>query len=137
MPRRKNADGLTSSLQQVQKQAQALLISLRREILAKEQELLDLKSEEASLGRLTGSRVTPAARVAAPQAAAPAARASRGGRVNWRSVLEQVPKQFKAAQVRDIRGLKGKRPSEIFAAITRWIEGGTVKRKARGLYERI
>lgn len=134
MPRRKNADGLTSSLQQVQKQAQALLISLRREILAKEQELLDLKSEEASLGRLTGSRVTPAARVAAPQAAAPA---SRGGRVNWRSVLEQVPKQFKAAQVRDIRGLKGKRPSEIFAAITRWIEGGTVKRKARGLYERI
>ena len=136
MPRRKNADGLTSSLNQVQKQAQALLISLRKEILAKEQEL-HLKNEEASLGRLTGSRATPAARVAAPKAAAPAARASRGGRVNWRSVLEQVPKQFKAAQVRDIRGLKGKRPSEIFAAITRWIEGGTVKRKARGLYERI
>jgi len=38
--------------------------------------------------------------------------------------LEQLPKQFKAAEVREIRGLKGKRPSEIFAAITRWIEGG-------------
>jgi hypothetical protein len=141
MPRRKNADGLTSSLQQVQKQAQALLISLRKEILAKERELLHLKNEEASLGRLTGvvSGAPTAAKTSAPKSAAtaPATRAARGGRVNWKSVLEQLPKQFKAAEVRDIRGLKGKRPSEIFAAITRWIESGHVKRKARGVYERI
>jgi hypothetical protein len=140
MPRRKNADGLTSSLQQVQKQAQALLISLRKEILAKERELLHLKNEEASLGRLTGVvSVTPAVKTSAPKSAAtaPATRAARGGRVNWKSVLEQLPKQFKAAEVRDIRGLKGKRPSEIFAAITRWIESGNVRRKARGIYERI
>jgi hypothetical protein len=141
MPRRKNADGLTSSLQQVQKQAQALLISLRKEILAKERELLHLKNEEASLGRLTGvvSGAPTAAKTSAPKSAAtaPATRAARGGRVNWKSVLEQLPKQFKAAEVRDIRGLKGKRPSEIFAAITRWIESGNVRRKARGLYERI
>jgi hypothetical protein len=51
--------------------------------------------------------------------------------------LEQLPQQFKAAEVREVRGLKGKRPSEIFAAITRWIEGGIVRRKARGLYERV
>jgi hypothetical protein len=137
MPRHKNTQGVTSAVQQVQKQAQALLVSLRKEILVKERELLRLKNEEASLGRLTGSRVTPIARFAAPKTSAAATRASRGGRINWRSVLEQLPKQFKAAEVRDIRGLKGKRPSEIFAAITRWIEGGTVKRKARGLYERI
>ena len=140
MPRRKNADGLTSSLQQVQKQAQALLISLRKEILAKERELLHLKNEEASLGRLTGVvSATPAAKMTTLKSAAtaPATRAARGGRVNWKLVLEQLPKQFKAAEVRDIRGLKGKRPSEIFAAITRWIESGHVKRKARGLYERI
>jgi hypothetical protein len=137
MPRRKNAEGMTSALQQVQKQAQALLVSLRKEIQTKERELLHLKNEEASLGLLTGSRMTPAGRNAAPKAAAPADRASHGGRINWRSVLEQLPKQFKAAEVREVRGLKGKRPSEIFAAITRWIEGGTVKRKARGLYERI
>ncbi|HEY1852164.1 MAG TPA: hypothetical protein VGG60_14140 [Candidatus Binataceae bacterium] len=137
MPRRKNAEGVTSALLQVQKQAQALLVSLRKEIQAKERELQHLKSEEASLGRLTGARITSSARVAAPKASVAAGRTSRGGRINWRSVLEQLPKQFKAAQVRDIRGLKGKRPSEIFAAITRWIEGGTVKRKARGLYERI
>ncbi len=136
MPRPKKADGVTSALQQVQKQARALLINLRKEILAKEQELLHLKNEEANLGRLTGS-ATNSARVVAPKATTMASRATSGGRVNWRSVLEQLPKQFKAAEVRDIRGLKGKRPSEIFAAITRWIEGGTVRRKARGLYERI
>ncbi|MGC1342763.1 MAG: hypothetical protein WA854_10570 [Candidatus Binataceae bacterium] len=48
-----------------------------------------------------------------------------------------MPKQFKASDVRGVRGLKGKRPSEIFAAITRWIDGGMAKRKSRGLYERI
>jgi len=134
MPRRKNADGVTSALRQVQKQAQALLISLRKEIHAKEQELRHLKDEEASLGRLTGARI---ARAAAPKAGAPAPRAARGGRINWRTVLEQLPKQFKASDIRVIRGLKSKRPSEIFAAITRWIEGGTVKRKTRGIYERV
>jgi len=137
MPRQKKAEGMSAALHQVQKQAQALLINLRKEILAKERELLHLKNEEASLGRLTGSRVTSAARITAPNGSAPSARGSRVGRINWKSVLEQLPKQFRAAEVRDIRGLKGKRPSEIFAAITRWIEAGTVRRKARGLYERI
>ena len=135
MPRRKNAGGVSSALRQVQKQAQAILISLRKEIRAKEQELLHLKSQETNLGRLTGPGATRVA--AAAKAPAVASRGPRGGRVNWRAVLEQLPKQFKAADIRDIRGIKGKRPSEIFAAITRWIEAGTVRRKARGLYERV
>jgi hypothetical protein len=58
------------------------------------------------------------------------------GRINWRTVLGQLPKQFKASDIRKLRGLKDKRPSEIFAAITRWIEASLVKRKARGQYER-
>jgi hypothetical protein len=71
--------------------------------------------------------------------AKPAARGGSGGtaRVNWRTVLEQLPKQFRAANVHTVRGLKNKQPSEIFAAITRWTESGAVKRKDRGLYERI
>jgi hypothetical protein len=135
MPRRKNTGNVTSALLQVQKQAQAILVSLRKEIRAKEQELVQLRSQEANLGRLAGSGAT---RAAAPSKAptAPTGRA-RGGRVNWRAILEQLPKQFKAVDIRDIRGAKGKRPSEIFAAITRWIEAGSVKRKARGLYERV
>jgi hypothetical protein len=48
-----------------------------------------------------------------------------------------MPRHFKAANVRTIRGLKDKRSSEIFSAITRWIDAGTVKRRARGTYERV
>jgi hypothetical protein len=68
---------------------------------------------------------------------ASAGRAIRGGRIDWRAVLEQLPKQFKAADVRMVRAIKDKRPSEVFAAITRWIEMGSARRKARGLYEKV
>ena len=59
----------------------------------------------------------------------PRHRASR--RIRWGTVLEQLPKEFKASNLRQVRGLKDKRSSELFAAITRWIKGGSVKKKAR------
>ena len=129
MPRRKN---VASAFRQVQQQARTLIANLQKEIRAKEMELKNLKTEEESLSQLTG-------RVARASTGGGNGRVSRvgRGRINWRAVLQQLPKQFKAAHIRDIRGLKGKRPSEIFAAITRWIDAGTVKRKARGLYERV
>jgi translation initiation factor 2B subunit (eIF-2B alpha/beta/delta family) len=130
MPRRKNVG---SAFRQVQQQARTLVANLQKEIRAREMELKQLKEEEASLGQLTG-RVARAS--TGGGGGGGGARVGRG-RINWRAVLEQLPKQFKAAHIRDIRGLKGKRPSEIFAAITRWIDAGTVKRKARGLYERV
>src|SRR5712671_2723973 len=126
MPRRKNVG---SAFRQVQQQARTLVANLQKEIRAREMELKQLKEEETSLGQLTG-------RVARASTGGGNGRVGRG-RINWRAVLQQLPKQFKAAHIRDIRGLKGKRPSEIFAAITRWIEAGTVRRKARGLYERV
>ncbi|SRR5712692_749404 len=129
MPRRKNVG---SAFRQVQQQARTLVANLQKEIRAREMELKQLKEEETSLGQLTG-------RVARASTGGGNGRVGRvgRGRINWRAVLQQLPKQFKAAHIRDIRGLKGKRPSEIFAAITRWIDVGTVKRKARGLYERV
>ncbi len=138
MPRRKAAG---SAFQQVQVQAQALLASLRKDISAKETELSRLKDEYSRLSALVGGggarRGRPPGSGAAKAAVGrPAAAASSSGRINWRTVLEQLPKQFKASDVRDVRGLKGKRPSEIFAAITRWIDGGMAKRKARGVYEK-
>lgn len=36
-----------------------------------------------------------------------------------------------------VRGLANKKPSEIFAAITRWIDAKLVRRKERGVYEKI
>jgi len=125
MPRKKTSRGAASAFLQVQRQARTLLMNLRKDIRSKESILSKLKQEEARLGSLIG------------RGAGAAAGTVSSGRVNWRTVLASLPKQFKAADVRQVRGLKGKRPSEIFAAITRWIEAGTAKRKARGVYERV
>jgi hypothetical protein len=127
MPRRaSSSSGVASAFRQVQNQARGLLVKLRSEIRAKESELRRLKDEETRLGRLVGRQAgAPAGGGVAPR-----------GRINWRTVLQQLPKQFKASDVRGVRGLKSKRPSEIFAAITRWIDSGLAKRKSRGLYER-
>jgi hypothetical protein len=113
----------------VQRQARALLTKLRQEIRDKETQLKRLKAQEAGLGRLAGG-AGPAQRVARPRGR------RGGGRVNWRAVVERLPKQFSASSVRAVHGLKNKRSSEIFAAITRWIEAGAVKRKSRGVYEK-
>jgi hypothetical protein len=133
MPRRKTVQAGTA-FQQVQQQARALLLGLRAEIRGKQAELERLKEEETALDRLSGSFGSGATSTAA--ATTSPGRGRRAGRVDWSGILQQLPKQFKAADVRGIRSVTGKRSSEIFAAITRWIEGGSVKRKARGLYER-
>ncbi len=127
MPRRKKGAGRTrSAFRQVQQQARGLLVGLRKEVRTREAELNRLKEEESRLGLLVGRAAGGAQR----------ATGARRGRINWRSVLTQLPRQFKASNVRGVRGLKGKRPSEIFAAITRWIDAGLAKRKSRGLYEK-
>lgn len=126
MPRKKASRGAASAFQQVQRQARTLLVNLRKDIRTKESILSKLKEEEARLGSLIGGGGASKAVSSGPR-----------GRVNWRAVLSALPRQFKAADVRDVRGLKGKRPSEIFAAITRWIDAGAARRKARGVYERV
>ena len=135
MPRTKGSATTASAIRQVRRQASSVLAKLRKDIRTKEIELARLKRDEESLGRLAG-RGAAAAGVARVPRAAGGGGGGGGGRINWRSVLAQLPKQFKASNVRQVRGLKDKRPSEIFAAITRWIEAGLVKRKTRGLYEK-
>jgi hypothetical protein len=122
---------ITSAFSRVQKQARELLVGVRREIRSKEADLRRLKKEESQLSAITGQRGIEEAKSASGGSAGATAR------VNWGTVLEQLPKQFKASQIRTMRGLKNKRSSEIFAAITRWMEAGSVKRKKRGLYKRV
>lgn len=134
MPRRKGSASSSFAIRQFRRQAGSVLAKLRKDIRAKEMELVGLKREEAALSQIAGRATAGgAAVVRAPRAAGGG---GGGGRINWRNVLGQLPKQFKASNVRQVRGLKDKRPSEIFAAITRWIEAGLVKRKTRGLYEK-
>ena len=133
MPR-SSLGGVTSAFERIQRQARTVLGGLRGQIRAKENELLRLKQEEARLSHLLSGGGRPGQTVRASAAAA--AGGGARGRINWREVLKQMPKQFKASDVRRVRGLKSKRPSEIFAAITRWIDAGLAKRKKRGIYER-
>ena len=135
MPRRKGSASTASAMRQVQRQAGAVLAKLRKDIRAMETELARLKHDEELWGRLTGRGSAGRGVARAPRAASGGG-GGGGGRINWRHVLAQLPKQFKASNVRQVRGLKDKRPSEIFAAITRWIESGLAKRKTRGLYEK-
>jgi hypothetical protein len=129
MPRTRSVPR-TSAISQLQKQAEELVVNLRKEIWSKEAELNQLREEERNLLSLVGQRVAASgAKQGMPR--------SRSARINWGSVLEEMPKQFKAGDVRKMSALKNKRPSEIFAAITRWIEAGSVKRKERGSYERM
>jgi hypothetical protein len=135
MPRTKGSASTASAIRQVQRQAGSVLGKLRKDIRTMEIELARLKRDEESLGRLAGRGATGGGVAREPRAAGSAA-GGGGGRINWRNVLAQLPKQFKASNVRQLRGLKDKRPSEIFAAITRWIDAGLAKRKTRGLYEK-
>jgi hypothetical protein len=123
VPRKRSIGQTTSAFRQVQQRARAPLGNLRNEIRVKETELGRLKGEHARLSALVGG---------APRAAQRGG--GGGGRVNWRNVLSQLPRQFKTSDIRGVRGLKSKRPSEIFPAITRWIDAGLAKRKAPGLY---
>ena len=58
-------------------------------------------------------------------------------RTDWGAVLSKLPKQFTAADIRKVRGLAQKPSGEIFTAIARWIDAKLVKRKDRGVYERV
>jgi hypothetical protein len=113
---------------QLQQQARGLMSELVSEIRSKKAELTQLESELEKLTTLTGRQNGKTAKRAV---------AAGRSRINWSEVLAKLPKEFKASDVRGVRGLKEKRPSELFAAITRWIDAGAVKKKERGVYLRI
>jgi hypothetical protein len=117
-----------SAFRQFQRRARAALTDLRREISSRETELRELRDEEMRLARLVG-------RVALPT---PSTRLSAGsGRVNWRQVLAKLPKEFRTSDLRKIEALRNKQSSEIYNGISRWTDAGLVKRKERGVYQRL
>jgi len=117
-----------SAFRQFQRRTRAALTDLRREIFSRETELRELRDAEVRLIRLAG-------RVALPT---PSARHSAGsGRVNWRQVLIKLPKEFGTSDLRKIGALRNKQSSEIYNGISRWADAGLVKRKERGVYQRL
>jgi hypothetical protein len=116
---------------EIQAQARRLLRRLTREIRIKEAELRSLRDDEAKLVAAIGQRNGSSKRV---NRSGPRKGSSR---INWLAVLERLPKEFKASHIGAVSAVKHKRPSERFAAISRWIDAKMVKRKSRGIYERV
>ena len=117
-----------SALRQFRRGARATLTDLRREISSRETELRELRNEEMQLARLAGRAALPT----------PSTRLSAGSsRVNWRQVLIKLPKEFSTSDLRKIGALRNKQSSEIYNGISRWTDAGLVKRKERGVYQRL
>jgi hypothetical protein len=130
MPRGTLTQG-RSRFHQIHGQARQLLRKLTREIRIKEAELRSLRHDEAKLAAATGQRK-------APSRGSDRSTLRKGPtRVNWLAVLKRLPKEFKASHIGAVSAVKHKRPSELFAAITRWIDARMVRRKSRGIYERV
>jgi predicted metal-dependent peptidase len=104
-----------------------LLAKVRNQVKEISQELQQLRSQEEQLSSMLGVIATPV----------PTKVPTRGarGRIDWKALLKKLPSEFRASDVRDHVG--DKRASEIFAAVTRWQQAKLVKRKERGLYQRI
>jgi hypothetical protein len=117
-----------SAFRQFQRRARATLADLRREISSRETELRELRDQETRLARLPG-------RVASPTSSA--RRSAGSGRVNWRLVLARLAKEFRTSDLRKVGALRNKQSSEIYNGISRWTEAGLVKRKERGVYQRL
>ena len=116
---------INSAYIKINEQAVKALHQIRADIRAREQELDELRKQDEQISALLGN-----AGAAVPER-------TPGRRTNWRAVLEQLPKEFKASDVRKVRGIGDKPSSEIFAAITRWIMAKAIKRKERGVYQRL
>src|SRR5689334_4456048 len=99
----------SADVAQLRKRSRKLLVKLRQDIRTAENQLASLKKEGAMLANLTGVRTTMASR--RPVGSRP----GRKSRIDWTKVLEQMPSQFKAGDVRKVRGLQNKRATEIFA----------------------
>jgi hypothetical protein len=119
-----------SAYLQLQRRGHKLMLNLHKEIRDRTAELARLQGEASRLAHFFGRGAPKLGAV--PTGRVRAARK----RIDWQKVLGQLPKRFKAADIRKIRGLREKRASELFAAVTRWKGAGLVKRKERGSYEK-
>lgn len=115
---------------QLQKQVRQVLTTIKQEIRSKEVEINRLKLEESQLTRLLSHQPRVAAAISNGNGTART-------RKDWTAILGQLPKQFRASDLHKIHDLKDRRSSEIYAGITRWMQAGSVKKKDRGLYERL
>ncbi len=129
MPRQAKAQ--INSASDLRSHIRQLTINLGNEVRARETALRQLREAESAVARLAGLPVK------ANNGRRPSRPSPKKTRINWAGVLAQLPKEFRVSDARKVRTVSHKPSSEIFSAITRWIEAGQVKRKDRGRYQRV
>ncbi len=109
------------------------LASLQKEISRREEELEAMKAEaarwESALGREVKADRTPAS----PGRAKPPRRGQKAQRLDWSTVLGELPKAFIA---KEVARRTGKTKNSVYAAIGRWVRAKKV-RKAKEGYQKV
>ena len=133
----------TQEVKRTLKSVAKLQHDITHEIRETELALAALRKDEEKLSALVGSSVSMShivhtadvrtrAMLSSTPGRAPRVRSSGAKRIDWSLVLAKLPTAFVAADVKKASGKN--KPSEIFAAITRWIDSGLAVKKARGEY---
>ncbi len=128
---RRQARAQITSASDLRRHIHQLMVSLGNEVRARETDLRQLREAASAVARLAGLPVN------GNNGRRPSRPSKKKSRINWGEVLAQLPKEFRVSDARKVRRVSQKPSSEIFSAITRWIEAGQVKRKDRGLYQRV
>ena len=68
---------------------------------------------------------------------APRRRDRKSGRVDWKSVLEGLPKTFTISSAAQRGRLSAKAKTYLRGVLVRWVKKGKVKRIERGKYQKV
>ena len=115
------------AVRRLRAQAAKAIAALEKEIVTQEQELAALKQEAARWQRVLGGRVPRTQGAGAP------GRARREGRrVNWSTVLAELPQIFTAKEV----AAKADKPIQhAYSYLARWVKEQQVKKGKDGYYK--
>lgn len=116
---------MTAGLTALKKQAAQTLRALQKEILRREKELSSLQNEAAACQQLLHGK--------AFKASAKETSGGIGKRIDWGSVLADLPKQFTA---KDVIGKVNKPAAGIYTQLYQMTKANRLKRTKNG-YEKI
>jgi len=109
------------------------LASLQKEISRREEELEAMKAEAARWESVLGREVKADRTPASPGRAKPPRRGQKAQRLDWSTVLEELPKAF---TTKEMAQRTGKTKDSVYAAIGRWVKAKKV-RKAKEGYRKV
>ena len=100
----------------LKRQASKVLTSLRREIAQKEKDLATLRQDVQRLQGIVNGKAVAAS--GAPRV-----------RLDWNSVLKELPDTFSS---KDVAAKSGKPMEQVYAGLNRWIKDRKVKKGKEG-----